>query len=479
MRLSSLVALVLGALTCSGVRAQPRNDFATVRFRPAPGIESYLAIEGAATGTPGLRTYGLWLDYATETLRVSHPCRAIGSPFGCTDRERAFLEQVGLAHLTMAHSVGTRAQLSLALPLGVSDAQPLYYSVPSREIGLRDGFVLADLRLAGKLRLLDLAGGHLRVAASAFGTLPTGMLTSRGGCRTPDHCTFMGERGVQIGAQGIAEYVPHAALRLALNLGAQYRPARSFLGTSVHSELLYGLAAAARLAPRLWAKAEVAGALELTREGDVPLEARGALTYGRDVVLTAGAGAGLVGEVGSPRYRVFAGVAWTPMRHDEDGDGLDDDRDRCPQLAEDRDGHRDDDGCPDPDNDDDGRLDRFDRCPDAAEDRDGFTDDDGCPDPDNDGDGVLDGYDSCEGAIEDRDGDHDEDGCPDLDTDRDGVTDRDDSCVGQPEDTDGLADEDGCPEQDFDADGLDDIEDACPEAAETRNGRQDGDGCPD
>src|SRR5262249_54279574 len=45
------------------------------------------------------------------------------------------------------------------------------------------------------------------------------------------------------------------------------------------------------------------------------------------------------------------------------------------------------------DDDGDGVPNVDDRCPDQAEDRDGFQDADGCPDPDNDGDGVLDGID--------------------------------------------------------------------------------------
>ena len=69
--------------------------------------------------------------------------------------------------------------------------------------------------------------------------------------------------------------------------------------------------------------------------------------------------------------------------------------DNCPLDAEDFDGFRDEDGCPDPDNDNDGVIDAQDGCPDEMEDIDGFQDYDGCPDPDNDGDGVLDAADNC------------------------------------------------------------------------------------
>lgn len=53
---------------------------------------------------------------------------------------------------------------------------------------------------------------------------------------------------------------------------------------------------------------------------------------------------------------------------DIDGDGFERPADACPTLAEDVDGDRDNDGCPDSDRDSDGIDDQVDKCPDAAED---------------------------------------------------------------------------------------------------------------
>ena len=49
-------------------------------------------------------------------------------------------------------------------------------------------------------------------------------------------------------------------------------------------------------------------------------------------------------------------------------------------TREDKDGFQDDDGCPDPDNDGDGIADADDACPDEAETMNGYEDGDGCPD---------------------------------------------------------------------------------------------------
>lgn len=65
---------------------------------------------------------------------------------------------------------------------------------------------------------------------------------------------------------------------------------------------------------------------------------------------------------------------------DRDGDGIPDDTDQCPDLAEDFDGFADTDGCPDLDNDGDGIPDVNDDCPNKPEDFDGYQDTDGCPD---------------------------------------------------------------------------------------------------
>src|SRR5207248_8862565 len=63
-----------------------------------------------------------------------------------------------------------------------------------------------------------------------------------------------------------------------------------------------------------------------------------------------------------------------------DGDGIPDAADKCPNEPEDKDGFQDEDGCPDPDNDQDGVPDAQDKCPNQPETKNGYQDEDGCPD---------------------------------------------------------------------------------------------------
>ena len=207
---------------------------------------------------------------------------------------------------------------------------------------------------------------------------------------------------------------------------------------------------------------------------------------GGGLILRGGLGLGAWPGFGVPSVRPHVGVQWQPAgaaaafsAPDTDGDGFDDPSDLCPLEAEDRDGFKDDDGCPDPDNDGDGIADAEDRCPDEAEDRDGFADTDGCPDDDDDKDGVPDRMDRCPWRAEDPDGFEDHDGCPENDDDGDGIVDRRDRCPRKAEDFDGFADRDGCPEADNDRDGIEDLVDRCPLDPETWNGVDDKDGCPD
>lgn len=123
-----------------------------------------------------------------------------------------------------------------------------------------------------------------------------------------------------------------------------------------------------------------------------PAEARMGLEHWFDQNwrLSFFAGSGIGPGVGAPDFRGGVALAFgnnVPHRPvpsetegDRDGDGIPDERDRCPNRPEDLDGFQDSDGCPDPDNDGDGILDHEDQCPNEPEVRDGITDGDGCPD---------------------------------------------------------------------------------------------------
>jgi len=113
-------------------------------------------------------------------------------------------------------------------------------------------------------------------------------------------------------------------------------------------------------------------------------DARLALLPGIDRVIAAELDVGFgveftLGKAG-PRGADERRAARGERPGDRDDDGVPDEKDGCPDRAEDADGVDDQDGCPDIDNDLDRVLDIADKCAAAPETYNGFEDDDGCPD---------------------------------------------------------------------------------------------------
>src|SRR5262249_28275138 len=161
------------------------------------------------------------------------------------------------------------------------------------------------------------------------------------------------------------------------NLGMILRKQRTVYSSDVGQQITYGVAAAYHVTRRFDLIAELFGRKGFSLDVDEsPLEIDGALRLGltSSLALQARGGAGIVKGVGAPGVRVLGSVTWSPDYGDADGDGIPNERDKCPNQPEDRDGFQDEDGCPDPDNDNDGIPDDQDKCPNQPEDRDGYQD---------------------------------------------------------------------------------------------------------
>jgi len=366
---------------------------------------------------------------------------------------------------------------------------------------------LGDLIVEGKIRLWE--NPEIRLAAIAGVSLPTSIGS--------DGSQFIGDDLPTLRGRFAWQW-SRGPVSIGANGGFIFRKPRTVYSSTIGQQLVWGAAAAFAVTPRFNIIAESYGRTGMTSFAvdESPIEAIGGLrvmiTSSAAVVI--GGGAGLDRAIGAPNARVFVSVGFAPDIRDSDGDGIENSRDKCPLVPEDKDGFQDEDGCPDDDNDGDRRPDAVDKCPNAAEDIDGFEDDDGCPDLDNDkdgipdlqdkcpddpedgkppfphdgcpadkhdsdGDGIPDDRDACPLQEEDKDGFEDGDGCPDLDNDGDGIPDDQDKCPLCPEDKDGFEDADGCPDLDNDHDGIPDAQDKCPNDPETINGVNDEDGCPD
>jgi outer membrane protein OmpA-like peptidoglycan-associated protein len=369
---------------------------------------------------------GLSGDYATRLMHETEDCtRAQSADTACRpgqDRASAQVPWLGQGSLLIGLSIFDFFAFGLSMPL-VLTRSALDGAAPATHSGSADFALYASGAL--------IATDSTRIGWQLATSLPTASAQ-----------TFAGERALTL-TPSFA--VSHQLRRstLAFQLGYHLRRHNVSYGVEQDDELIAKLGVRYAFARSVAALAELRAALglggrhfaraELTTEIDLALRI-GNLDYGElDLGVGSAAWPGYRG-LGAPGLRVFLGLrrAFGPAG--------------CTTGPEDRDGFQDTDDCADPDNDGDGILDWADLCPNDREDADGFRDEDGCPDLDNDADGLPDTKDVCPDHSEDSDGFQDLDGCPEPDNDQDGVDDGSDRCRLDPEDHDNFEDDDGCPE---------------------------------
>ena len=501
------LAIVVASTSSAPADPPPFDTAIDVQtFNYAIGPKTFFTVSDGDVAAPKQLALDALVTYLTRPFTVYKYDPAMPDTVGA-ERTRV-VNSVTEMQITAAYGVNDKLQVGANLPLIFRlEGSGL---MPESGNGSANGLNvtgLGDLMIEAKYRLYK--KDALRIAGIGGLTLPSSFGSD--------------------GSQFIGDNLPTLQGRLALqkdvgklsfgaNGGVLLRKPRTIYDSTIGPQLTFGLAAAIRITDRFSVIGESYGRAGLPNFSldASPLEAEGGLRLyaTSSVAVVIGAGAGLLKGVGSPQARFFLSVGYAPDVRDSDGDGIQNGRDKCPLIPEDKDGHDDEDGCPDDDNDGDRRPDATDKCPDVAEDLDGFDDDDGCPELDNDGDkiedlkdkcpndaedgkapnptdgcpasmrdsdgdGIYDDKDACPSEEEDMDGFEDGDGCPEADNDNDGIPDAADKCPICPEDKDGFEDSDGCPEADNDKDGVPDAKDACPAEPETLNGIKDDDGCPD
>lgn len=338
--------------------AQTSTNIDAERFKPAVTYDGFVTAEGAdVRPMQDPWEVGLFANYGFNPL-VARDGNDIAYKF------------VG-GHL----GFDLFGSVTLARPFDIGLGLPLY-AVQSGD-GSPSFAGLGDLRVVPKLRLLD-DRENVGLAIAVELRAPTHTGDYNGGARN---------------VQGIPKLIfDHRFIsgwRIGANAGVALRQATDFYNVHAGSEFAYAVALGYRfggIEGKTELGAEVAGGVGLSEQDkeEVPLEAFLYLRHNasEEWEIIGGPGVGVLPGYGVPTARVFVGVRYTPTSHDQDGDGIADEDDKCPTEAEDRDGYEDADGCPeeDPDSDHDGVPDREDKCPDAKETINGIDDDDGCPD---------------------------------------------------------------------------------------------------
>ena len=274
--------------------------------------------------------------------------------------------------------LGDRVALGLSLPSVVYQTGKNISNEVSGAAALPKA-ALGDVALSAKAVILP-AGDMGGFALAALGrvTLPTG-----------DPTSYVSE-GSATGELRLLSELNLVAFGLRATVGAKVRGAETtYVDQRFGHELPWG--AALLLRPQalgwddkgrwMWS-IETHGAVALTPSfaaaGASPAMIGAVARYTpSEFSLLAGVEAPLSSAVGVPLVRGVLGFGWAPRFLDADADGIEDSKDECAELPEDRDGFQDSDGCPDFDNDDDGVPDETDKCPTEKEDADGFEDEAG------------------------------------------------------------------------------------------------------
>ena len=317
-------AAVAAAALSTAVPAAAQ-DVDAQRFDPSVDAHAFLAVEDTELAPSGAFGGGLWVNNARDPFVYRYD-----------DGEQSILE-----HVTSANAVGFYS-------LGVAR---FGFDVPVHLFA--DGYAVqratnfGDLRLSTKAQLLSRDKAPVGLALTADGTFPTANSGAWIGA---------GTTGLEVGT-AISTAVDR--LRLGANAGFRTGTGETIGDLKLSPALTWGAAASVLVTDTAWASVETDGELWLSnreRPGAFPSELLAALHVQPtgDLIATLGGGTGLSQGVGSPDLRLFGALTWTPgpqrstaTADDPDGDGIVGLADLCPSEAEDYNGIRDDDGCPD------------------------------------------------------------------------------------------------------------------------------------
>ncbi|WP_437721604.1 OmpA family protein [Sorangium sp. So ce861] len=352
------IVTILAAATSASAQ---ETDIDVERFKPAVTHDAFVVTEGSGVREPADPwEFGLLLNYAHNPLIF-----ATGDGDVRTQIVSGRLGADLMASVTIAEPFA----LGLDIP---------FFLFQSGE-GSPSFAGLGDIRLVPKLRILD-----------DRDSIGLGLVAE---LRVPTHTGDFagGARNVVFWPRIILDHRFAPGLRFGVNAGVAIRERTTYENVEAGSELTYAAALGYRFGGidgKVEIGAEANGGIGFTadalNEEETPLEALGyvKINPSEEWEIVAGPGIGALAGYGVPLFRVFAGVKYTPTSHDGDHDGVDDERDQCPDVPEDRDADYDSDGCPeeDADDDQDGVPNAEDECPDEKETINGVEDDDGCPD---------------------------------------------------------------------------------------------------
>jgi outer membrane protein OmpA-like peptidoglycan-associated protein len=287
--------LVTGAMLTlvvapGAARADDVRSFTLERLRLAADARGVIDAEWADALPHGEVELGLWLGAERDPLVVYDPMT--------DDDVGPLVENRTGGSLIATVGLLDHLQLTADLPIVVhQDRDPVLPGVSAEMLpALSSG--VGDLRASAKVTLVRGVAFHLGV------DLPTGRGDYRGG------------DAVLLVPELLLSTAP-GRWRLALNAGYRMRDEQRILDHHLASELAARAAAGVRLRGPIEVALGLSGATDARLEGtnQTSLESNAMVSAGwPSITAFAGAGAGLARGFGTPEWRTFVGVRFTPAR---------------------------------------------------------------------------------------------------------------------------------------------------------------------
>ncbi len=220
------------------------NRFSAYDLWPSVGERNFFTVSSSET------LYRFQFEAGVSNAYVFHPLDVVDAT---GTRVRSAIDYYFAHTITAGIGLADFAQLGLAVPV-FSTARfqdPTVTPAP----GTSGVFKVGDIRVAGKVRILDSNKHRFGVAAEPFATIPLGAKSA-----------YLGDAGVAGGLKLIGDFLVTDRIRLALNLGAEFRSDDVAVSNiAFNHRFLSGLGISGHFTPHLTASAEVQANTSLNR----------------------------------------------------------------------------------------------------------------------------------------------------------------------------------------------------------------------
>lgn len=284
-------------MMAGGAVQAKESRFDAINFTPTFDGGSYVTVYGAQTLQQWQPHFNLYLDYANKPLIFTG---AAG--------DQSIIDYSLIANVNA--SLGLTDWLTVGANVPVVLYNSFFADTPiAAPSGIADGgFMMGDVGLGFKIRLLDGNKSAVGLALIPFVTFPTG-----------DEIRYVGNGAITGGGLFAAEFkAGKLPLSFALNLGAKIRDNVVRHGITMDDEILFSGAANYKFVQDWEAIVELQGSTVakdfFASNKTTPVEALASVRHNfgnTGLDLTAGAGFGVNNGVGTPRVRGFMGLGWT------------------------------------------------------------------------------------------------------------------------------------------------------------------------